>query len=68
NQGKRLLGTWGGDSDPDRDFPKYCEMILSGVLDPSPMITKIYALENINEALDDLEAGKVVRPMICMKP
>ena len=23
NQGKRLLGTWGGDGVPDRDYPRY---------------------------------------------
>ena len=31
NQGKRLFGTWGGDSRPDRDFPDYCRLIEKGV-------------------------------------
>ena len=38
NQGKRLLGTWGGDSVPDRDFPRYCRLIKSGRLNLGPCV------------------------------
>ncbi|HYV34158.1 MAG TPA: zinc-binding dehydrogenase, partial [Gemmataceae bacterium] len=30
NHGKRLLGTWGGDNDPDRDYPRYCKLMAAG--------------------------------------
>ena len=64
NQGKKLLGTWGGDSVPDRDFPRYCELIAAGRLNLQPMLSPPYPLNAINQALDDLEAALVVRPII----
>jgi S-(hydroxymethyl)glutathione dehydrogenase/alcohol dehydrogenase len=67
NMGKRLLGTWGGDNIPDKHFPYYMELISSGKLNLNPLISKIYPLEEINEAIDDLETGKVIRPLIDMK-
>lgn len=66
NLGKRLLGTWGGDNWPDRDFPRYCKLLSFGKLDIKPMLLKTYRLSEINDAGDDLEAGKVVRPLIDM--
>jgi S-(hydroxymethyl)glutathione dehydrogenase / alcohol dehydrogenase len=66
NQGKRLLGTWGGDSAPDRDYPRYCKLLLGGKLNLGPMLGKTYGLHEINSALDDLEAGKVARPIVDM--
>ncbi len=66
NLGKRLLGTWGGDNWPDRDYPRYCKLLSSGKLDLEPMLSKGYALSEINAALDDLETGKIARPLIDM--
>ena len=66
NHGKRLLGTWGGDSQPDRDFPRYQDLLLSGELDLQPLLSQPYPLSEINTALDDLESRKVARPLIDM--
>lgn len=66
NMGKQLRGTWGGDNLPDRDFPRYCRLLAAGVLDLAPMLARTYPLERINEAVDDLEAGRVARPLIRM--
>jgi S-(hydroxymethyl)glutathione dehydrogenase / alcohol dehydrogenase len=66
NQGKRLLGTWGGDNQPDRDFPRYCRLLRSGQLRLAPLRSELYALSDINKALDDLEAGRVTRPLVDM--
>ncbi|MFO0823440.1 MAG: hypothetical protein U0792_10045 [Gemmataceae bacterium] len=64
NQGKRLLGTWGGDNIPDRDFPRYCTLIASGKLNLEPLLSRSYRLEDINTALSDLEHGFCARPLI----
>ena len=64
NQGKRLLGTWGGDNVPDRDFPRYCRLMMHGRLDLEPLLSSSYGLLDVNRALDDLEHGKAARPMI----
>jgi S-(hydroxymethyl)glutathione dehydrogenase/alcohol dehydrogenase len=64
NQGKRLLGSWGGDNDPDVDFPKYLELVGSGRVHLDVLQTNVYPLEKINQAIDDLESGQALRPLI----
>ncbi|MFN0051123.1 MAG: zinc-binding dehydrogenase [Planctomycetales bacterium] len=66
NQGKQLRGTWGGDSVPDRDFPRYCRFVESGRLNLAPITAHAFALQHINDALDALEQGVVGRPLIDM--
>lgn len=64
NMGKQLRGTWGGDSVPDRDFPTYCDYLNQGMFSIEPLQAKTYRLEEINDALLELETGKTVRPLI----
>lgn len=66
NAGKQLRGTWGGDVWPDRDFPRYCKLLHAGKLNLKLLVPKVYRLSDINEALNDLEAGRVARPLIDM--
>lgn len=66
NQGKRLLGTWGGDNVPDVDFPRYCNLLLSGQLKASNLVSVSYSLGQVNTALDHMESGKVLRPILDM--
>jgi S-(hydroxymethyl)glutathione dehydrogenase/alcohol dehydrogenase len=65
-RGKRIVGTWGGESRPDRDIPLYVDLYLAGKLKLDVLITHEYRLEDINEAFDDLEQGKVGRALIDM--
>ena len=62
--GRRIEGTWGGSSKPDRDIPLLANTYLSRKIPFEKMITKKYSLEGINEALDDLEARRAARPLI----
>lgn len=64
NQGKRLLGTWGGDNRPDVDYPRYIRLLCEGKLRVDALLGKKYRLTDVNLALDDLERGVVVRPLI----
>jgi len=66
NLGKKLLGTWGGDNNPDIHFPRYCNLIDHNCLNVDHLVTHSYTLHQINEALDDLENGKTLRPIIDM--
>lgn len=66
NLGKKIFGTWGGDNNPDIDFPRYIKLISSGKLKLEQFISKTYKLEDINEAMNHLETGKVLRPLIDM--
>lgn len=64
NQGKRLLGTWGGDCEPDRDFEKISRLVVGGQLPLDYLLGKRYSLDEVNEALADLESGSVARPLL----
>lgn len=66
NQGKQVRGSWGGDSDPDFDFPRYSELLISGNLKVAPLVGKVYSLNDINQTLNDLKSGSVLRPIIDM--
>jgi S-(hydroxymethyl)glutathione dehydrogenase/alcohol dehydrogenase len=66
NQGKSLLGTWGGDSVPDRDYSRFGRLLASGRFPVRELLSKPYALEQADSALQDLAAGKVGRPLIDM--
>ena len=66
NQGKKLLGTWGGDNQPDIHFPRYCNLIRYGHLELTPFTNNTYRLDQIDTALSDLETGQVLRPLLDM--
>jgi S-(hydroxymethyl)glutathione dehydrogenase/alcohol dehydrogenase len=65
--GKQIAGSWGGASSPDRDIPIMHALLESANVPLGALLTKRYILEQINEALDDLEAGRVFRPLIVMQ-
>jgi len=66
NQGKSLLGTWGGDSMPDRDYGRYGRLLASGRFPVRDLLSKPYRLTEADQALADLAAGRVGRPLIDM--
>lgn len=62
--GKQIEGSWGGASDPDRDIPALAESYRKGWLPLEKLITKRYKLNQINEALADLECQRAIRPLV----
>jgi len=62
--GKQIKGSWGGASRPDEDIPKFAELYRQGKLPLDKLITRRYELNEINDALDDLEYKRVARPLI----
>jgi S-(hydroxymethyl)glutathione dehydrogenase/alcohol dehydrogenase len=66
NQGKSLLGTWGGDSVPDRDYGRFGRLLGSNRFPVRDLLSKPYSLAQADQALQDLAAGKVGRPLIDM--
>jgi S-(hydroxymethyl)glutathione dehydrogenase/alcohol dehydrogenase len=63
-QGKRIVGSWGGDTVPDRDIPRYAAWAAEGRLKIAELITHRYPLDRINEALEALEKGEVARAVL----
>ena len=64
--GKQIVGSWGGATNPDRDISKMFKLLQSSKIPLGVLITKSYRLEQINEAIGDLESGSVFRPLIVM--
>ena len=63
-EGKRLIGSWGGETNPDRDFPHYIDLYLAGRLKLDELITHRFQLEDINSAFSALGSGKVARAIV----
>ncbi|WP_104089288.1 alcohol dehydrogenase catalytic domain-containing protein [Arthrobacter sp. GMC3] len=59
--GKRLIGSYMGDADPVRDIPAYIQMWRDGSLPIELLHTDTKPLTEINESLDALADGLVVR-------
>ncbi len=65
-RGKRIMGTWGGETQPDRDIPAYINAFKRGLLPMDQLITHRFKLEEINKAFDLLvkgEAGRIILRM-----
>lgn len=52
--------TSGGDCKPERDFPLFLRWYREGKLKLDELITNRYKLAQINEAVDDLEHGRIL--------
>ena len=65
--GKQISGSWGGASAPDRDIPIIHAIFEKSNMPLNVLLTKRYSLDQINDALNDLETGQVFRPLIIMK-
>jgi S-(hydroxymethyl)glutathione dehydrogenase / alcohol dehydrogenase len=61
---KTLTGCVYGSTDPDRDIPALVEMIESGAIDAEMLITKRIGLDDLNDALESMEAGMGARSLV----
>lgn len=66
--GKRLLGSYMGDANPARDIPAYLQMWRDGRLPVELLHTDTRPLAEINEGLDALADGRVVRRLFTLAP
>jgi S-(hydroxymethyl)glutathione dehydrogenase/alcohol dehydrogenase len=66
-KGKSIQGSWGGNSSPDRDIPRFTEIMKNQLSHLHKLVGKKYSLEDINIAIEDLENGETTRPLIDMK-
>lgn len=62
--GKQIKGSWGGACNPDIDLPKFFNLYLEGKLPLEMLLDKRYKLDEINQALNDLENRMATRPLI----
>jgi aryl-alcohol dehydrogenase len=63
--GRTVKGILGGDAIPDQFIPKLIELYQQGELPFDRMIT-FYPFEDINKAVEDMEKGRVIKPVLQM--
>lgn len=61
--GRTIQGIIQGSSVPDVFIPKLIDLYLSGRF-PFDQLISFYPLANINEAIDDMHHGKVIKPVL----
>jgi S-(hydroxymethyl)glutathione dehydrogenase/alcohol dehydrogenase len=64
--GKNIKGSWGGASKPDRDVPRFSNLLRSSAPDLDLLIPLTYKLSEVNEALETIRTGTAFRPLIEM--
>ena len=65
--GKKISGSWGGESDPDKDVPRYAGMYRDGALNLDELITHRLPFDRINEAFSLMETGHPGRILLDME-
>jgi len=63
-RGKRIEGSWGGASDPDRDFPRYAQMYRDGAFQLEALVSHRFPLDDVNLALQTLKEGVTGRVIL----
>jgi S-(hydroxymethyl)glutathione dehydrogenase/alcohol dehydrogenase len=61
---KRLLGSLYGEANPRADIPRLLSLYREGKLLLDETVTAEYKLEEINEAYDDMLAGRNIRGVV----
>ena len=61
---KNLRGTIYGSADVRVEFPRLLRLWRAGRLDLEGMISKRGKLDGINQAFDDMKAGRVIRTVV----
>lgn len=63
-QARSIIGCYLGSAVPSRDIPRFVELWRAGRLPLERLITRRITLEEINDAMDELAAGRAVRQVI----
>ncbi|MCF8609949.1 alcohol dehydrogenase catalytic domain-containing protein [Gordonia sp. HY285] len=63
-EARTVIGSYLGSAVPSRDIPRYVELWRAGRLPLEKLITSRIGLDDVNEAMDALVAGREVRQII----
>jgi S-(hydroxymethyl)glutathione dehydrogenase / alcohol dehydrogenase len=67
-KGKRIVGTWGGESHPEKDIPAYVQAYLKGEYAIDRLITHRFKLAEINKAFEVFKSGEAGRIILEVHP
>ena len=62
--GKTITGSLGGECHPERDIPRYIELLRNGLLSLEDLISECYKLDDINSAITSMRTGKTAGRVI----
>lgn len=65
-QGRAIIGSYLGSAVPSRDIPLFAQRWREGRLDVEALISSRIRLDQVNQGLDELAAGRAVRQLIEM--
>ena len=57
--GKTISGSFGGDTVPDADIPRYMTLYNLGLMNLEALITRVVSLDDINDAIDAMRDGSI---------
>lgn len=63
-RGRRIVGSLGGDIVPERDVPEILEHVRAGRLDVDGVVSRVWPLEQVHDAVAATRAGVVVRSVL----
>ena len=63
-EARTIMGSYLGSAVPTVDIPKYAQMWLDGKLPVEKLISHHIRLDDINEAMDELDQGRALRQVI----
>ena len=63
---KVLTGSHGGESEPDKDIPRFIRLMNAGRLNFDGLITHEFSLDSINEAMQIFRSGEAGRIVLNM--
>lgn len=63
---KKIYGSHGGGSNPSLDIPRYLKLNKKGILKLKGMITESFSLDEINDAIEGMRRGRIVKCIIKM--
>ena len=64
--GRRMVGSHGGETQPDRDIPRYIQLYRLGKLKLAEQISHRYSVDDVNEALSTVQKGEALRCLISL--
>ena len=65
---KEIKGTIFGSGNPRFDIPHLLKLYRMGQLRLDELVTRTYALDEINEGYDDMKSGRIIRGVITREP
>ena len=57
--GKTIIGSYGGESNPTNDIPRYLYLEKEGLISFNKLIGKYFDISDINIAIELIKTGKI---------